>query len=216
MRINRIVLLGFLLALPALAVAASKPTPARHLAHLLKGLKSLKADFSQTVTHATLPGAKKSHGTVLIKQPYRFRWHYVAPDKQIIDSDGKHIWMYDMELAQVTVKPLKTTLADSPAMLLSGKGTLRQAFKVADETSKNGLDWVTLKPKSHNAAFRKVRIGLGKHHIRVMELTSAKLNQVTKIKFQNVVRNPHIPESVFKFTPPPHTDVIGAPDSAAH
>ncbi|HET6725768.1 MAG TPA: outer membrane lipoprotein chaperone LolA [Gammaproteobacteria bacterium] len=211
---NRTMLAALLALSAATAIAAPKASPADRLEQFLHNVHSLKADFTQTVTHATLPGAKKSHGTVLIKRPNRFRWNYVAPNKQIIDSDGNRIWIYDAELEQVTVKPLKTTLASSPAMLLSGQGSLRDAFEIAEQGTHDGLDWVTLKPKSDHAAFKKIRIGLGAKGIQIMELTGANLGQVTRIEFSNVSRNPNIPDSVFKFTPPKDADVIGAPDSS--
>lgn len=206
-----------LLIIATSAVAAAANTTAvDRLQRFLNDVDSFKADFTQTVTHSTLPGAKQSHGTVLIKRPNRFRWNYVAPNKQVIDSDGEHIWIYDKELEQVTVKPLKTTLASSPAMLLSGRGSLGEAFKITDDGMRDGLAWVTLKPRSANSAFKKIRIGLGENNIQVMELTGANLGQVTRIEFNNVVRNPPIEDKVFEFEPPQDADVIGAPDIAHH
>lgn len=210
MAIKRAASCAALLLLAFSVSAAPKSDAVARLQHFLNDVHSLKADFTQTVTHSTLPGATKSHGTVLIKRPNHFRWNYVAPNKQIIDSDGKHIWIYDAELEQVTVRPLKTTLASSAAILLSGQGSLQEGYEIAASGTDGGLEWVTLKPKQSRAAFSKIRIGLGPKTIQVMELTGANLGQVTRIEFHNVVRNPSIPDKAFKFTPPKGADVIGA------
>ncbi|HET7588516.1 MAG TPA: outer membrane lipoprotein chaperone LolA [Gammaproteobacteria bacterium] len=207
---------AILILLACSASAAPNGDAVDRLQHFLNDVHTFKADFIQTVTHSTLPGATKSHGTMLIKRPNRFRWNYVAPNEQVIDADGEHIWIYDAELEQVTVKPLKTTLASSPAMLLSGQGSLREQFEVTDAGTQDGLDWVTLTPKASRAAFSKIRVGLGPKNIQVMELTGANLGQVTRIEFNNIVRNPPIADKVFEFTPPPGADVIGAPNSAGH
>ncbi|HET7370452.1 MAG TPA: outer membrane lipoprotein chaperone LolA [Gammaproteobacteria bacterium] len=199
----------FLLACSA--SAAQKSDAVARLQHFLNDVETLKADFTQTVTHSTLPGATQSHGTVLIKRPNRFRWNYAAPNKQVIDSDGEQIWIYDAELEQVTVKPLKAALASSAALLLSGQGSLNEGYRIIDSGTEGGLDWVTLSPKKSGAAFSKIRIGLGPETIRVMELTGANLGQVTRIEFDNVARNEPIADKVFQFTPPPGADVIEAP-----
>lgn len=201
-----------LLFVAASAFAAPSNNVVTRLQSFLHDVHSLKADFTQTIEHSTLPSAKQSHGTVLIKRPNRFRWNYVAPHKQVIDADGQRVWIYDAELEQVTVKPLKTTLASSPAMLLSGQGSLTEAFNIQPQAAQSGFDWVLLQPKTDDSQFKQIRIGLDAHGIRVMELTD-NLGQVTRIEFSNVIRNPDIPDSAFKFTPPPGADVIGAPQS---
>lgn len=201
-----------LLFVAASAVAAPSNDVVARLQSFLRDVHSLKADFTQTVEHSTLPSAKQSHGTVLIKRPNRFRWNYVAPHKQVIDADGRRVWVYDAELEQVTVKPLKTTLASSPAMLLSGQGSLTDAFNIQPQARRDETDWVLLQPKTDDSQFKQIRVGLDAHGIRVMELTD-NLGEVTRIEFSNVVRNPDIPDSAFRFTPPPGADVIGAPQS---
>lgn len=210
MFLSRIATSAVLLLLAVSATAAPSDNTVERLQTFLHNVHSLKADFTQTVKHATLPGAQKSHGTVLIKRPNRFRWNYVAPSKQIIDSDGEHLWIYDAELEQVTVKPLKTTLASSPAMLLSGRGSLREAFDVVAQGSEGGRDWVELKPRVADTNFKSIRVELGPHNIRAMTLTD-NLGQVTRIEFVDIIRNSAIPDKVFQFTPPPDADVIGAP-----
>ncbi len=199
------VLIALGLALPA--AAAEDPGVAR-LDAFLAQVHSLKANFTQTVLDAQLKTTKQSSGTVVIKRPNRFRWDYAAPQKQLIVADGKRVWMYDEDLEQVTVKALDRTLASSPAMLLGGSDRIEQNFVVKDLGHTGELWWVQLTPKVADTDFKKVRIGLNDKDVQVMELTDS-LGQTTRITFSDIQRNPDIPESTFKFTPPAGADVIG-------
>ena len=203
---------GLALLLLSASVAAAPPSDSAvaRLQSFLHDVHSLKAHFTQTVSHASLPGAQKSAGTVQIKRPNRFRWDYTSPNKELIDADGRNLWIYDAELEQVTVKPLKTTLASSPAMLLSGQGSLAEAFNVKSTGSRDGYEWVALTPKTADSQFTHIEIGLDKQGLRVMQLRDS-LGQTTRIEFSDVVRNPPIPEQAFQFKPPPGADVIGTP-----
>lgn len=190
------------------SVAAGADQGAAKLDSFLAQVHSLKANFTQTVLDAQLKTNKQSSGTVIIKRPNRFRWDYAAPQKQLIVADGKRVWMFDEDLEQVTVKTLDRTLASSPAMLLGGSDRIEQNFTVKDLGHTGKLWWVQLTPKVADTDFKKVRIGLDDKNVKVMELTDS-LGQTTRIEFSDVQRNPEIPDSAFKFTPPPGADVIG-------
>ena len=125
--------LAAVLLLPGLASAAPQAGNAiARLQAFLRDVHSLKADFTQVVLNANLQQVRKSVGTLAIKRPDRFRWDYATPNKEIIVADGKRVWIYDVELQQVTVKPLSGTLAASPAVLLSGSNDVDKSFAVKD------------------------------------------------------------------------------------
>ncbi len=67
-----------------------------------------------------------------LKRPNKFRWDYNKPYEQQIISDGKQVWLYDTELAQVTVRELSKALGSSPAALLAGDDTLDKSFKFSN------------------------------------------------------------------------------------
>ncbi|HET7922855.1 MAG TPA: outer membrane lipoprotein chaperone LolA [Gammaproteobacteria bacterium] len=192
-------------------------TPAGHTApasgvvqmkHFLAATHSLTAEFSQTVMDTNRRTVKQSSGTLAIKRPNRFRWDYAAPNREIIVADGARVWIYDVELQQVTVKPLDGTLAASPAVLLSGSNDVSRNFKVKDLGNKEGVAWVGLIPKVQDTDFEQVRLGFSKGTLAVMELKDA-LGNLTRITFTHVVPNPKLSDDRFHFTPPPGADVIG-------
>lgn len=196
-----------MLAAPGAAFAANDNAVARMQA-FLRQVHSLKADFTQVVLDANLQTIKQSSGTLILKRPNRFRWDYAAPNREIIDADGTRVWMYDVELQQVTVKPLTGTLAASPAVLLAGSNDVQQNFIVKNLGMENGLAWVGVTPKIKDTDFDSVKLGFRGNLVAVMELKDA-LGNLTRITFSHVQVNPALPDSLFRFTPPPGADVIG-------
>lgn len=191
-----------------IAAVSSRDSAVAQMQHFLSDVHSLKADFTQVVMDPGLRKVKQSRGTLLIKRPNRFRWDYASPNKEIIVADGERVWMYDVELQQVTVKSLSGTLAASPAVLLSGSNDVSRNFRIQDLGSKDGMAWVGLTPKVKDTDFEDVRLGFVRGTVAVMELKDT-LGNITRITFNHVVRNPTISDDKFRFTPPPGADVIG-------
>ena len=198
----------------SLPLAAEPASGVARMHAFLDDVHSLKADFTQTVLDTNLKQVKQSSGTLTIKRPGRFRWDYLKPNAVIIVADGKRLWYYDVDLQQVTVKPLNDTLAASPAVLLSGSNDVEKSFSIEDQGEKDGLAWVDLKPKVKDTDFEDVRLGFKGDDITVMELKD-NLGNTTRISFDRVQRNVEVSDDTFKFTPPKGTDVIGDTGTAA-
>ena len=178
----------------------------------LEDVRSLKADFSQEVLDPNQKQVKQSTGTLIIKRPNRFRWDYAKPNPVVIVADGARLWMYDVELQQVTVKPLNDTLAASPAVLLAGSNDVEKSFSVGDLGLKDGLAWVELTPKVKDTDFESVKLAFKGSEVAVMELKD-NLGNLTRISFDHVERNAAVADDAFKFTPPRGADVIGDTDA---
>ena len=195
------------LSLP-FSLTAAEPAGVVRMHTFLQDVKTLKADFQQTVLDSNGKQVKQSTGTLVIKRPNRFRWDYAKPNEEVIVADGKRLWLFDVALSQVTVKPLNDTLAASPAVLLSGSNDVEKSFTVADLGEKDGLAWVSLVPKVKDTDFESVRLGFMEEDVSVMELKD-NLGNTTRIVFDHVQRNVAVDEGSFKFTPPAGADVIG-------
>lgn len=193
-------------ALCAAMFSVAAPASQSALDAFLTEVKSLRADFVQTVTDADGYELQRVTGTLAVRRPGRFRWDY---DGQVIVADGERVWMYDEGLAQVTVRPLDQTLASTPAMLLSGGDSLHEHAEVEDlGTDDDGLSWVAIAPRTKDTDFESVRIGFRGRDLVAMELVDA-FGQTTRMTFVDLVRNPSIDDTVFAFDPPPGVDVIG-------
>lgn len=189
---------------------AAQEAPGRlaTLEAFLADVHTLKADFRQELWSADKKLLETETGTLALERPNRFRWSYKQPNELLVVADGKKIWMYDADLAQVTVAPVDDTIASSPALLLSGDRNVRDGFDVARTYAGNGLDWVELTPKTAGGDFSSVAIGFAGTLPQRLELVDG-LRQVTKIELANLVVNPDIPGAEFEFEPPPGVDVIG-------
>lgn len=204
---RRIVFFLSLLSI-ALPLAAAPTGGIAEMHAFLQDVHSLKADFVQVVLDSNLKQVKQSTGTLSIKRPDRFRWDYLKPNAEIIVADGKRLWLYDVDLQQVTVKPLNDTLAASPAVLLSGSNDVEKSFSVEDLGTKDGLEWVSLNPKVKDTDFDNVKLGFKGDDVAVMELKD-NLGNLTRITFSKLQRNVDVADDAFRFTPPKGADVIG-------
>lgn len=173
------------------------------------GLKTIQADFEQTVEGSHFVNEPHSQGTFTIARPDRFRWHYQKPYQQLIVADGRKVWIYDPDLEQVTVRPMGASLGDTPAMLLSGGQPLEQNFTLKELGEKDGLAWVELRPKAEDVSFTRVQLGFGENGLQRMILEDS-LGQTTRLDFSNVRRNQPVDAALFTFQAPPGVDVFNA------
>ena len=169
---------------------------------------AVKADFHQIVTDKQGQKIQEVYGEMQLKRPNKFRWDYHKPFEQQIISDGKQVWLYDTELAQVSVRELSKALGSSPAALLAGDDSLDKNFKLVNAYRKDGLDWVSTNPKDSDTGFNKISLAFKNDVLQEMDMIDSFGHQ-TKILFSNVVHNPVIEPKTFLFQPPKGVDVVG-------
>ena len=169
---------------------------------------AVKADFHQIVTDKQGQKIQEVYGEMQLKRPNKFRWDYHKPFEQQIISDGKQVWLYDTELAQVSVRELSKALGSSPAALLAGDDSLDKNFRLVNAYRKDGLDWVSTNPKDSDTGFNKISLAFKNDVIQEMDMIDSFGHQ-TKILFSNVVHNPVIEPKTFLFQPPKGVDVVG-------
>jgi outer membrane lipoprotein carrier protein len=202
-----VLMIGCLAILPALAGPTPDAAAALRIEKFLDELTSLRAEFRQTVTDAHDRVLERAEGTMALSRPGRFRWNYRVPEQQII-SDGVTVWLYDVELEQVTVRAAGEALAGTPAMLLAGTGDLNKEFEITEAGTQEGLDWSRLTPRRPDSDFREVRLGFAGHELRRMTFFD-RLGQTTELELLRLERNPRFDASLFKFEPPAGVDVVG-------
>lgn len=190
--------------LPLLAHAGA----VEQLHDFLKNTRTLKAEFSQAVIAKNGRKPQQSSGTVAIARPGKLRWEIVKPYPQLIVGDGEKIWIHDPELQQVTVRKAGQAIGSSPAALLSGNNDLEKNFTLREAGEAEGMAWVEATPKAGDSGFEKVRLAFSGNDLKAMELQDS-FGQTTHIRFSKIERNPALPASTFKFTPPAGTDVVG-------
>lgn len=178
------------------------------LNQFIDSLSTFKADFEQTLYAEDSTPLQVSKGNLTIKKPGRFIWNYLEPQQQQIIADGEKIWMYDIELEQVTVNDISERTAGSPLAVLVGEAEITEEFEIAELGLSEGINWLELKPRSANADFELVFLGLGAEGLAVMELRD-NFGQATQILFSNKQSGLPLSDDLFEFTPPEGVDVIG-------
>jgi len=197
-------------ALLFLGVIWAEPSRAGGIEELqafIKQTRSARATFTQVVTDAEGVTVQESSGVVEFSRPGKFRWHYLKPFEQLVIGDGTNLWIYDKDLAQVTKRKLGAALGSSPAALLAGSDDVDRYFSLESMGTKDGLEWLKVKPYDENSLFDKVRMGFKSNSLEVMELYDH-FGQKTVIRFSDFERNPRFMPGAFTFTPPPGVDVV--------
>ena len=182
-------------------------TGAERINAYLDGVSSLSANFTQTLYDEDLNRLEDAQGKLYLQRPGRFRWDYSAPYIQAIVSNGSTLWLYDSELAQVTVKSLDTAVQNTPSLLLSTQQPLEDHFDISEAAPKDGKVWVDLRPKSPEAAFANIRLRFTRDELDTMELVDS-FGQLTHVEFSEVSKNPALADDLFEFSPPPGVDVL--------
>ena len=197
-----VALLGSLFA-PAWAEDA-----AQRLKTALKNMDNLSTEFKQTLLDEDKNILQQSRGTLALQRPGKFAWIYTEPFEQRIIADGSELWIYDVELDQVTVKPIDEGISNAPIMILMKEADVTQQFNVSEVGQRKFLYWVELQPHASDLEYTRIFIGLEDGSVRAMELQD-QFGQSTQIVFENlrvgVVHNP----ATFKFVPPDGVDVYG-------
>lgn len=174
----------------------------------LTGVTTMRARFRQILLDENQQIVQNAGGTLVLKRPGQFRWDYQDPYEQLILSDGTHLWLYDADLDQVTVKSLDDSLASTPAMLLSGDAGMADGFELTEAGQYGEVFWMTLVPRNQETDFRNISLGFVDGQLQLMELEDS-LDQVTRILLEEVERNPVLADDTFSFVPPAGSDVIG-------
>lgn len=196
------------LAAVALPAVAADDSIARVDAWL-KPVRTLSADFVQVVRSREGQISSRATGRLSLSRPDRFRWDYRDPYVQVIVADGSRLWLYDADLAQVTVRPLGAGLGSTPAMLLSGAGSVGDSFTGGPVVRDGEWTWCRLVPKERSSDFESVSLGFNGHGVLVAMQLVDKLGQNTELDFSDLALNRQLDPALFRFTPPKGADVIG-------
>ena len=120
---------------------------------------TLQGRFEQSLIDAGGEVVERSSGILEIERPGRFRWAYSEPYEQWLVADGLNIWSYDVDLAQVTVKPQAEALANTPALLLGGSEEALAQFRFDGSMIEAGTTWVRMIPIDTSSGFERMELG---------------------------------------------------------
>lgn len=199
--------LSILLTMPPSVTAQSGPARTQ-LEQFSKGLQTLRAHFDQQVIGTDGSLEDESSGRLWLSRPRLFRWEYGGDFPELLVADGDHVWIYDEMLEQVTVKDQSRLSSDSPLTLLTDLSHLDEQFEVRELGEADGMQLLELRARKLETEFERVLLGLKDQTLLLMAMEDA-FGLRTEIRFRDIERNPVLDASLFRFDPPPDTDVIG-------
>lgn len=196
-------LLGAVL-LSALPAARADAVAALH--SFVHDVKSGRAGYTQVVTSPDGAKKKTSSGTFEFLRPNRFRFDYSKPFEQQIVADGQKVWLYDVDLAQVTVRSFDQALGNTPASILAG-GSIERDFTLKAEADQGGLQWVQALPKVAEGSIRSLRVGFKGQDLAVLEIVDG-FGQRSRLDFSRFEANAAVAPGRFQFKAPAGVDVL--------
>lgn len=201
--------LGGWLTVAALPTATHAADSVTVLHQFLRDVQSLRARFTQVVVAPKGDRKRISSGSFELARPNRFRFDYEKPYQQLIVSDGKTLWLHDVDLNQVTARPYAAAVGSTPAALLAGgsDAALERDFTLENVPDRDGQQWVKATPKSAEGQIRSAEIGFRSGTLAGLDIVDS-FGQRSTLTFSQVEVNPRLPEARFAFKPPAGADVI--------
>jgi outer membrane lipoprotein carrier protein len=206
MFLNKLITTRKLIALLMfLAIPTIHASSISELQTLLNNIKSMQAEFKQTVYSEQKKVVQTYNGNMVFKKPNQFRWEVTKPDPSLLITDGNKLWNYDVLLEQVTVQKYTANKDLTPlSIVLDASDNLTINFLVERQT----FDCYKLTPVQENANFVNMGICFKKGVISTVNVLDH-LGQNSKFEFSRVKNNISIGEKQFAFKPPAGVDVIG-------
>ena len=189
----------------------------------VKDVQTGRGEFTQTGTSPVGKKTRKGNGAVVFQRPNRFRFAYTTPTEQLIVGDGKQVWLHDVDLNQVTVRPMSESIGATPAALLAG-GALDKDFTLRNVTALSSSaataasmplqatswEWVEALPRHKEGQFQSVRVGFRKGQLAALEILDS-FGQRSRLDFAQFESKVTLPATRFQFTPPAGADVLRQP-----
>lgn len=197
-----------LLWLLAFVASATHADAVDALRDFTRDVKTGRTTFTQVVSSADNAKKKTSSGSFEFARPNRFRFAYAKPYEQLIVGDGESVWLYDVDLQQVTVRAMDQALGATPAALLAG-ANVDKDFELKAQPSAQGLDWVLATPraKGEAASFQSLSVGFKGKALAAIELVD-NFGQRSLLTFGDVVTNVAPAADAFRFAPPKGVEVL--------
>jgi chaperone LolA len=166
-----------------------------------------QASFVQRVYDSTGALVQESSGDLRFSRPGKFKWHYFEPYEQLLVGDGDFLWVYDLDLMQVTRVSLDQALGSSPAALLYGSEDIDSYFGLEALSSDGSLLRVRVIPYEESGLFERIEIGLTASIVRNMTLYDY-FGQKTVIEFGQFSIPSNFNDDEFEFEVPDNVDLV--------
>jgi outer membrane lipoprotein carrier protein len=209
----------FLLPIQVAAQPLNSIEIAQNLQNTYEKAINLVADFNQTTSMKFSGRVRQGSGSMIFLKPGRMRWDYIAPDHQILISDGESISMYFEKSTQMIIRNAREYLqSDVTYSLFTGTGDILKDFEIVEPDFENVMEksyLIKLIPKSTHphVSFIHAWVSDGSFLLEHLQIVDH-FDTVTDLYFKSVQINSdsydgkRITEDLFSFIPPANTEII--------
>ena len=200
------------LGMPPTSAGADPATLARQLQQTYEKTTSFQADFTQITSMQLSKRQRKGEGSLTILKPGLMRWDYNQPDRQVFICDGKTMTMYFAQSAQEIVMDAREYLqSDVTYSFFMGTGDILRDF----EPRLPGADYccgevpdLMLYPRVEHGQVEHLEIWLNNRHLVRRLKIFDHFGSITELNFTNISLNQPVDRQVFRFAPPPGTEIV--------
>lgn len=168
----------------------------------------LVAHFQQKISSDLYGPQPEADGTVYLKKGGKMLWDYVKPEKQQFISDGKMLWVYQPDDAQVIEQDLGKSALPAAVTFLTGTGNLASEFTGTVSRRSDGTLTLALTPKKPSGVLDHLTLVLDPSFAVEESIVYQTDGQTNDIRFQDVKTSVGLDDKRFAFTPPPGVTII--------
>lgn len=207
MRDNIVKNFFFALVLLTATMPAHSQQAVELLSSRLATMQAFKARFNQQIKDEKGALLQEASGEIIIQRPRKLYWSTQQPYQHLVVTDGKLLWIYDIDLEQINQKPFSAELDQAPALLLSGEiKTINEHYEISSTMLDGDILQFLLLPRNEGNVFQRMTIDFKDQQLLAMSLTD-NFGQLTVIIFSDLQLNPAIDPTIFNFSPPENVDV---------
>jgi outer membrane lipoprotein carrier protein len=165
-------------------------------------VSGFSADFSQTSSIKAMEITDSASGRAFFKRSGKMRWEYETPDRQMIITDGKTLWVFRPDDNQVMI-------GKAPSFFEGGKGfsflsdmkVIRQKFNmVLEKETQEGYFVLKLLPREKTYDIVEIYLWISRKTFNVVRiLTYNSYGDEIRIIFNNIQLKQMLDDSLFSF-----------------
>jgi outer membrane lipoprotein carrier protein len=175
---------------------------AQELKAKLALFEGFSADFTQKVVDTDEQLLQQSQGRLTVKRPNFVHWQTLAPDENLVVSDGATLWFYNPFVEQVSAFTLDNSITNTPVLLLTDlESEAWQSFDVI----KTSAEHFVIHATDVAAQVKQLELTFADNRLTEFVILDA-TGQKSQFMLSNV-KNTGLPDSsFFTFTVPAGVD----------
>ena len=178
-------------------------------------MRTLRAEFTQTISHPMLGAPEMSRGVLFLSPPGRFAMRFTDPEGDRIVADGQWLWIYAPSSVpdQVIRQPIPDAGTTTPNLFQQFVDRPLERYQArylrADTAAGEAVDVLRLVPRREGLPFREAEMAVARSDgwPRRLALVEAS-GQRRDLVFRRIEANAAIPPAEIRFSVPRGTKVV--------